>query len=152
VRCARMGQPWSNVFPQRPIEHLDAIVLAGRPEARDERAGTGTIERVAAVATLGEQLPATAAETLDALDDRIFGHGVHDRALRWRMSPADSCGVGTTRFYDGLPSGLTRGMAPNRLHAATASDPHLIPPALVAWRRCSAPASPRQCGSVFWSW
>jgi DDE superfamily endonuclease len=32
-----------------------------------------------------------------------------------------------------LPSGLTQGMAPNRLRAATASDPHRIPPALVAW-------------------
>ena len=83
---------WASVdptlLPQRVIEHLDAVVLSGWPEARDRRAGVGTIERVAAVATFGEQLPSPAAEALDALDDRIFGHGAHDRAPGWRMSPA----------------------------------------------------------------
>ena len=92
------ASPGPSFLPQRPIEHFDPIVLAGRPEARDERAGTGTIKRVATVAAFGEQLPATAAEALDALDDRIVGHGVDDRTLGRRTSPTDACGIGATRI------------------------------------------------------
>jgi hypothetical protein len=49
--------------------------------------------------------------------------------------PADVAGRLLRRRHDSIlrrshPSGLTRGMASNRLRAATASDPHLIPPAL----------------------
>ena len=51
--------------------------------------------------------------------------------------PADVAGRLLRRRHDSIlrrshPSGLTRGMASNRLRAATASDPHLIPPALAA--------------------
>jgi hypothetical protein len=55
-----------------------------------ECTGIATIWRVATVATFGEQLPATAAEALDALDDRIIGHDVDDGAPCPRMSLADS--------------------------------------------------------------
>ena len=111
-------------LPQRVIGHFDAIILAGRPQARDQRAGTGTIQRVAAVAALSEQLPAPAAEALDALDDWILGHGAHDRASGWR------CRRPTLAAPARLDS--TTGMAPNRHRATTAPDPHRIAPFLAA--------------------
>jgi hypothetical protein len=74
-------------LPQRPVEHLDIIVPPGRTEPRDRRAGASAVKRVAAVSAFGEQRPTTAAETLDALDDRI-GHAGHDRPPVWRMTLA----------------------------------------------------------------
>ena len=60
------------------------------------------IERIAAAASLCEQCTAAASKIFDALNDRI----IHDRQVsriarlcRGRES-RDSCGIGTSRFYD----------------------------------------------------
>ena len=55
--------------------HRDRVAVPPNGLRRATSApGTGTIKRVAAVATLGEQL-LSVAEALDALDDQIVGHG-----------------------------------------------------------------------------
>ena len=114
-----MGQRWSNV----PSTANNSVPRRDRPGGL---AGGGTIERVAAVATLGEQLSSPAAEALDSLDDRILGHGAHDRAPGWRLSAAETLAA-SARLNS------TTAMASHRLRAATTADPHLIPPALAAW-------------------
>jgi hypothetical protein len=106
------------------MENLDTIVLRGLTQSRDGRTGVGMIERVSPVPPFGEQLATATPKTLDTLNDRI-GHAGNDKSPGWRMSR------GALAARTRLDS--TTAMASHHPGAATAPDPHLVPPVLAVW-------------------
>jgi hypothetical protein len=96
-------------LPQRPIEHLDPIVLAGLAQARDRGAGSRMIERVTFVAALGVEPASATGESLDTLDDGI-GHARHDKSPgRWLSRCAPGHDLQTAVSF------ILRGAAPHLL-------------------------------------
>ncbi len=109
----------------RGVNICIAALAAASALSLFERAGTGTIKRVPRLRRSANSCPRRQRKLSMRWMIGSFGMAF---AIERR---AGGCRRQTLAASARLNS--TTGMAPNRLCAATASDPHLIPPTLAAW-------------------